>query len=131
MRRNSGTWMAFLAMTFAVVGMIGLFATYAAPLPYQRMAARNVALDAALASGGNKDALESLRVQLDDSAATVIEGAGALPDRVAAARAAMQAELERDADAVAFRLRLEMIVVTIVAAGFGLVILGAASRGGG
>ena len=128
MKRNSATWMAFLAMAFAVVGLIGVFASYAAPLPLQRALARDAALDAALATGGGKAALEGLRDQLDDNAAAVIDGGGPLADRVATARAAMHAELEHEAAAVGARLRLELLVVTVVAAGFGMVVLGAAAR---
>ena len=128
MRRNSAAWMAFLAMTFAVVGLIGVFASYAAPLPLQRALARDAALDEALATDGGKAALEPLRDRLDDSAAAVIDGDGPLTGRVAAARAAMHAELEHEADAVGSRLRLELLVVTVVAAGFGMVVLGAAAR---
>ncbi len=128
MRRNSAAWMAFLAMAFAVVGLIGVFASYAAPLPLQRAMARDAALDEALATDGGKVALEPLRDRLDDSAAAVIDGDGPLAGRVAAARATMHAELEHEADAVGSRLRLELLVVTVVAAGFGMVVLGAAAR---
>ena len=128
MKRNTAAWMAFLAMAFAVVGLIGVFASYAAPLPLQRAMARDATLDEALATDGGKAALEPLRDRLDDSAAAVIDGSGPLAGRVAAARAAMHAELEHEADAVGSRLRLELLVVTVVAAGFGMVIVGAAAR---
>ena len=128
MKRNGATWTAFLAMTFCIVGLVGLFATYAAPLPWERMQARDAALDAALAAGDSKPGLEALRDRLDDSAPVVIDGGGPLAERVAAARTAMRAELMHEADAIGFRLRLELLVVTVVAAGFGAAILGAASR---
>ena len=69
----------------------------------------------------------ALRERLDDSAAGVINGAGPLPARVAAARTAMRAELSREAEAVGARLRFMLVVVTVVAAVFGAVVLGAAS----
>jgi hypothetical protein len=124
-QRNSGTWMAFLAMTFVIVGMAGLFASYAAPIPLQRAMARDATLDEALASGGAPAALEGLRARLDDSAAEVIDGTGPLDARVAAARAAMRAELTHEADAVGERLRLMLVIVTIVGAVFGAVVVGA------
>jgi hypothetical protein len=127
-QRNSGTWMAFLAMTFVVVGLTGLFASYAAPLPLERALARDAALDEALASGGQHDLLDKLRLQLDDSAATVIDGTGPLEARVASARASMRAELLHEADSVGSRLRMMIVVVTLLAAVFGAVIVGAASR---
>ena len=128
MRRNTGPWMAFLAAAFGVVGLMGVFASYAAPLPLQRALARDATLDEALATGGDKPALESLRDRLDDSAAVVIDGAGPLADRVATARTAMHAALEAEAVAIGGRVRLELVVVTVVAAGFGLVVLGAVAR---
>ena len=128
MGRNTGTWMAFLAAAFGVVGLMGVFASYAAPLPLQRAMARDATLDEALATGGAKPALESLRERLDDSAPVVIDGAGSIADRVATARAAMHGALEAEAAAVGGRVRLELLVVTLVAAGFGLVVLGSVSR---
>ncbi len=120
--------MAFLAMTFVVVGLTGLFASYAAPLPLERALARDAALDQALATGGQHDLLDKLRPELDDSAAAVIDGTGPLDARVAAARTAMHAALLHEADSLGERLRMMIMVVTILAAIFGAVILGAASR---
>ncbi len=129
MRRNTGTWMAFLAAAFGVVGLMGLFASYAAPIPLERAMARDATLDEALATSGAKPALEQLRGRLDDSAATVIDGAGPIADRVASARTAMHTSLEHEAAALGGRVRLELLVVTVVAAGFGLVVLGSVARG--
>ncbi len=126
--RNRGTWTAFLASAFLVVGLMGLFATFAAPLPLERALARETALDDALAVAGTPDQgaqLESLRPRLDDSAAAVIDGSGDLRDRIAAARVAMHVQLQREADAIAGRLRLLIVVVTFVAALFGAIVLGA------
>ena len=128
MRRNTGTWMAFLAAAFGVVGLMGVFASYAAPLPFERAMARDATLDEALATGGAKPALEGLRDRLDDSAPEVIDGAGPIADRVATARAAMHTALETEAVAIGGRVRLELLVVTLVAAGFGLVVLGSVAR---
>ncbi len=130
MKRNLGTWIAFLLCCFAVVGLMGLFASYAAPLPYERAELRDAALDQALRAGDDKPALEALRDRLDDSAAVVIDGTGPLPDRVSAARVAMRETMRRDSDAIGSRLRLELVVVTVVAAGFGSAMLVAAARAG-
>lgn len=130
-QRNNGTWMAFLAMTFVVVGLTGLFATFAAPLPLERAMLRDSVLDEALATAGRPDQanlLASMRTRLDTSAATVIDGAGDLATRVASARAAMHAEMQHEADAIASRLQLLVVVVTAVGAVFGAVIIGAAAR---
>ncbi|WP_158743398.1 hypothetical protein [Acidisphaera sp. L21] len=128
MKRNTGTWMAFLAMTFAVVGLVGLFGSYAAPIPLERAMARDATLDEVLATGDNKPALEALRDRLDDSAAVVIDGTAPLAERVATARAAMHTALLHESEASGKNLRLMIIVVTLVAALFGLIILGAVGR---
>lgn len=128
MKSNTGTWIGFLLTSFAVVGLMGFFAAYAAPLPYERALLRDAVLDQALAAGDSKPALEALREPLDDSAAQVVDGTGPLVARVAAARAAMHETMRRDADALGFRLRLELVVVTLVAAGFGATMLVAAAR---
>jgi hypothetical protein len=130
MKRNTGTWMAFLLVCFAVVGLMGLFASYAAPLPYERAAARDAVLDRALQAGDDKQALEALRDPLDDSATTVIDGTGPLAARVAAARATMHDAMRHEADAIGSRLRLELAVVTVVAGAFGAAMLGTAAREG-
>ncbi len=129
--RNTGTWIGFLTMTFAIVGLLGLFASFAAPLPLERALARETTLDQALAAGDAKAALEPLRDRLDDSAATVIDGAGPLAARVAAARVAMRVSLQHEADAVGQRLRLMLGVVTLVAAGFGAFLLRAVANPSG
>ena len=132
LQRNSGTWMAFLAMAFVVVGLTGLFASFAAPLPLQRALARDATLDEALATGGNPTALAALRERLDDSAAVVVDGTGPIETRVNTARAAMRVELLHDSDAVAERLRWMLVVVTVLAAVFGSVVVGASrARGDG
>ena len=122
--------MGFLAMTFVIVGMAGLFASIAAPIPLQRAMARDATLDQALATDGSKPALEPLREQLDDSAAVVIDGTGPIAARVNTARAEMRAELLHDSDVLATRLRVMVLVITVVGAVFGAAILGA-GRGRG
>ncbi len=128
MKRNSGPWMGFLAMTFAIVGLVGLFASYAAPLPLERALARDATLDEALTTDGSAAALGKLRDRLGDSAALVIDGQGPLATRVATARAAMHAALLEESDATGTRLRLTVLVITVVGAVFGMVILGAVAR---
>ncbi len=128
MKRNVGTWMAFLAITFGVVGMVGLFASYAAPIPLERALARDATLDEALAAGDSKSALEKLRDRLDSNAALVIDGTGPLATRVATARAAMHTALLQEADAAGANLRIMVSVVTLVGALFGMIILVTVSR---
>ncbi len=117
----------FLAMAFAVVGMTGIFATYAAPIPLQRALLREAALDDALAAGQGSDpqaALAALAPRLGDSAAQLSSGGADLPARVQAARVAMRRHFAAQAAAEASRLRLMIGVVTLAGAIFGAAALG-------
>ena len=79
MQRIDPTWFAFLAMAFAVVGLTGAFASFAAPLPLHRALTREAALDDALIAVSAPDpkaALEALRPRLGDSAAALLPIAG-------------------------------------------------------
>ena len=125
-RDGQAGWIGFLAMTFVVVGLAGLFASYAVPLPLQRALARDAALDAALAAahGPNpKAALEALRDELGDSAKAVLPPGPDIDARITAERAAMRGRLEAESDAVATRTRIILGVVTAMAAAFGVAIL--------
>jgi hypothetical protein len=129
--RPDATWFAFLACAFAVVGMTGIFACYAAPLPLARALARDAALaeaQAALAAPDAAARLEALRPRLGDSAAMLLPPGGDMPARIAAERRAMHARFSAEADATAGRLRLMIAIVTVVAAVFGCVLLGAAQK---
>ncbi len=120
------TWSAFLAMAFVVVGLAGLFASYAVPLPLERALAREAALDAAQAAAHGADpaaALAVLRPELGDSADAVLAPGGDRDARIAAERVAMRARLLAEADAVALRTRFLLAVVTLMAAAFGIAIL--------
>jgi hypothetical protein len=121
----------FLVMAFAIVGLTGIFATYAGPVPLERAMAREATLDRALATGTAPDpkaALEALRPELGDSADTVIDGAGALAARVDRARLAMRAQFSAEAAALATRLRWIIGVGTATAALFGAAMLGVTGR---
>ena len=95
-RRNYAT-LGFLVMAFAVVGLVGIYASFAAPLPLQRALARDTALDAALAAAASPDpqaALKALARRLGDSAGPLAGGDPAtLPARIQAERIAMRASL--------------------------------------
>ena len=131
MQKPDSTWFVFLILTFAVVGMTGMFATFAAPIALQRAVLRDEALDAAraaLAAPNPAAALEALRPRLDDSAAALLPIGGNMEARIAAERIAMHARMMIDHEATALRLRWLMAVVTIGSAAFGAAIL--ASAGG-
>ena len=131
--QRNWTALAFLAMAFVVVGLVGMFASFAAPLPLHRALAREAALDSALvaAQGPNPtEALTALARRLGDSAPALAGGdIASLPARIQAERVAARARFVAEADAVALRLRFLIGLVTLTAAGFGVAM--ATVRGGG
>lgn len=129
--RTSLTWMAFVAMTFGVVGIMSVFATYAGPVPLYRALARDAALDEVLAASGSADQgakLAALAPELGDSAAAITEGSGTLEERISRERTAMRARFIAEAHGLARRLRLMIVIVTVVCAGFACAIVGGLSR---
>jgi len=117
---------AFLVMAFVVVGLTGVFASYAVPLPLQRALAREAALDDALAAARGpdpRDAVAALQDRLDDSAAAVLPVGGDMAARIAAERTAMRARFLAEAAAVATRVRWLICVITVMAALFGVAVL--------
>jgi hypothetical protein len=124
--RNRPTWMAFLVCAFAVVGLTGIFATYAAPLPLQRALARDSALDDALAAAHlpqPQARLETLRPRLAESAEALLPLSADEDARIGRERAAMRARFIAEADATGKRLRLMIGIVTAMGAVFGAVVL--------
>ncbi len=131
MRKIDSTWFAFLVMTVAVVGLVGIFATYAAPIPLQRALQRDAALNearAALAGPEPQAALEKLKQRLGESAAALLPFGGDMAARIEAERLAMHARLERDAAYTASRLRWLLVAITTMGAVFAAAILGIAIR---
>jgi len=134
--RLSGTVLGFIATAFALVGLIGLFATFAAPLPLERAIARERTLDSVLSAARGPNpaaALEALRPTLDDSADAVLPAVGQPPPadlarRVVQERTAMRARLERDSATLATRLRWLICIVTVMAGVFSVAILHAGRR---
>ncbi len=134
--RTDYTWSGFLAAAFVTVGLMGLFATFAAPLPLQRAILREATLDAAQVAAHAPDpaaALAALGDRLDESGDALIRpGGGVWPDldaRIAAERIAMRARMTTDGQALATRLRWLICVVTLMGAAFGVAILAAGRRG--
>ncbi len=121
--QNNGAWIGFLACAFAVVGLTGLFATYAAPLPLLRGEQREAAFDAAMQAKPSD--LQALRPALGEDADPVIAAAtNGPPAKLFELRAAMRQRFQEEADAVADRQRLLIGVVTAAAALFGAALLG-------
>jgi hypothetical protein len=132
--RRGGTnfnLLAFVGMAFLIVGLIGVFTTYAAPLPLEREIAREQALDAAVAAakGPNPDAaLAALKLSLDDSAGVLAGGPNGIEARVAIERVAMRQRFAAESAATALRLRWLIVVSTIMAAVFAMTMMGSAVR---
>jgi hypothetical protein len=128
---NSFAATGFLVMCFAIVGLVGIFATFAAPLPLYRAMLRDAALDevlVALHSPQPQAALEALKPRLDESA-QAFAPLPANPDAaVAAERQAMHQRFREEADATAWRMKLMIGIVTIMAAVFGAAITGLGRR---
>lgn len=127
MERGGGSLAGFLVIAFALVGLVGVLATYTVPLPLQRALAREAALDTVLqaAEGPNAAAsLAALRPALGESAAAVLDSdEGSLASRVRSARANMQAAFLAEEAALLRRMRLLIALVTATCALFGVVIL--------
>ncbi len=126
---DRATWTAFLLMCFAIVGLTGLFATYATTIPLERALIRTGTLDQVLAAARTPDAsaqLAALRPALGERADSVLSGPGDLWDRVAAERVIVLDEQGREARSVAHRTRVMVIIVTLMAAlvGSGILALG-------
>ena len=123
--------LAFVAVAFAIVGLIGIFATYAAPLSLERAVARETTLDAVLAAakGPNPDAaLNALKPQLDDSVGVLTGAPGGLEQRIAVERVAMRARFTADAAATGLRLRWLIAMMTLMGFVFAIAMMGGSIR---
>ena len=131
---DRATWIAFLLMCFALVGLTGLFATYATTVPWERALIRTGVLDQVLAAARAPDAdarLAALRPALGPAADAVLSGPGELWDRVAAERRVVLDEQGREARSVAHRVRIMVGTVTLLSALVGAGIMALASRRAG
>src|SRR5258708_3878600 len=111
-RSASFTWTAFLVMCFAVVGLVGVFGTFAAGLPMRRELAREATLDEAVQalSGPNpQTVLESLRPRLDDSAPALFPLPADPDAAIAAERLAMRARFLAEAEAITARMQMMIL----------------------
>jgi hypothetical protein len=130
-QKIDGSRIGFLATSFLIVCLVGVFASYAAPIPYARGLLKEQALDEALATAGTPDQaarLTALSDRLGEQADLVLHGSGPLPQRIAQARAAARAEAMTEGQAEASQLRLLVIVTSIVCAIFGMALSGVGRR---
>ena len=126
--RVSFSRIGFLLCCFLLPGLIGTFASFSIPAPVVDEMHQEAALSTVLTAGNpaaQRAAIANLQDATDpDTAAIVANGKGALVDRIAAARANMQGEVLAQARAEAYRIRLMVITMTVLAAGFGVALLG-------
>lgn len=127
-RSGLGVWAAFLGTCFLVLGLMGLFASYAGQVPLERAAFRVQVLDQAAAAVDDPAKLAQLRPLLADRAEAVLDGPGPAGPRIEAERRAALAEGVAESDAVAYRVRLMLLLVTVTCGGFGIGVLGMARR---
>ncbi len=126
-----GNWMGFAALAVGIVGLTGVFATYATPLPLQREMAREAALDAALVAARSPDpeaTMAALAPRLGESAAALAGAPAGLPERVEKERQEVRARFGTEASMLAQQLRLLIIVITAMGALFVAVVVGGFSR---
>jgi hypothetical protein len=125
------TWTAFLVMCFAIVGLVGVFGTFASALPLRREMAREMTLDLALAALRGPDpqaAIAALKDRLDDSAKALIPLPADPEAAIAAERTAMRARFILEAEATQRRMQIMIIIVTVMAAVFGSAMMAFARR---
>ena len=116
--RTSGPWIAFMTTLFVLVGLCGLFASFAVGIPLERALSRGATLDALLADPDPAARLQAMRPALG-TLAEPLNAPGPLPARVAAARAQVAEEQRRESASVNYRVRLMICVVTLLAAALG------------
>jgi len=114
-RRIDGAWYGFLTVGFLVIGLAGIFGTYASQVPYQRgeLAAAELA---------------GLKSELGDNAAIMARQNVPLAENITAARAATRARAGAEAAGVAHGLRLDIGLITVGCALFGCFLLGASGN---
>lgn len=118
----------FLLCCFLLPGLIGTFASFSIPAPVVDELHQSQALEAVLSAptpAAQDAAIAALSGATDpDIAAMVQSGTAPLPVRVAAAAAHMRVEVVDEARAEAYRIRLMVITMTLLGAGFGIILLG-------
>ena len=126
--RISLSRIGFMLTCFLLPGLIGTFASFSIPAPVVDEMHQEAALNAVLAApnaAARQAAIANLQNATDaDTAAIVAKGTTPVAARVAAAQANMQREVLAQARAEAYRIRLMVITMTVLAAGFGVSLLG-------
>jgi hypothetical protein len=128
MAKISYSRVGFMLTCFLFPGLIGTFASFSIPAPVVDEMHQQAALDAVLAApdaAAQKAAIENLPNDVDDdTAAIVTNGTGPVPGRVAAAEQNMRSEVVAQARDEAYKIRLMVITMTVLAAMFGVALMG-------
>jgi hypothetical protein len=123
MAKTSYARIGFLLSCFLIPGLIGTFASFSIPAPVVDELHQEAALDAVTAAptpAARQAAISNLANATDADTAAIVTGGGT----VAAALANMHAEVLAQARQEAYKIRLMVITMTILAAGFGVALLG-------
>ena len=120
---NSRAWGGFLVMAFVILGLCGLFATYAAQLPYQRELFAETKLDGMIGSSDASARLDVLRDTLGDDGVGAFSAGGSPDQRIETARLVLRKHFQDQAADIALRLRIVLVVFTGASALFGIMVL--------
>lgn len=115
-------------MAFAIVGLVGVFGVWAAPLPLQRGLARDELLAQIQAGVIPATDGKTLRARLGDSADAVLRGENSVADRAAMERVANLRRSVTEAEDIRLRLVIVIGVVCAAAALFGTMVLSIVRR---
>ncbi len=115
------TWIGFLAMAFAIVGLAGLFASYALPVALDRAIAQTAQLE----DGGESPQARIVAALGEAGARPILQASDSDAAKLQAAARAILRQAAAEQDATALRLRWLIVVVSIMGALFGAAVLGA------
>lgn len=126
-QRVSPGRVGLMLTAFLMLWLIGLFATYAGPIPSMRGVIAEHALAAAAASGDAgqiRSAFAAARPLLGGSAQKSLDGLPTTRDGASRAAALLASGTARASALIGFRLRLLVTVMGILCALFGIALLG-------
>jgi CHASE3 domain sensor protein len=115
------TWIGFLAMAFAIVGLAGLFASYALPVALDRAIVQTAQLE----DGGDSPQARIIAALGEAGAKPILQAQDSDSAKLQAAARAILRQAAAEQDATALRLRWLIVVVSIMGALFGAAVLGA------
>jgi hypothetical protein len=128
MRALNLSRVGFMLTCFLFPGLIGTFASFSIPAPVVDEMHQEAALEGVLAAGtpaAQKAAIAALPNDVDDdTAAMVANGKGPMGPVIALAEQHMRQEVLAQAREEAYKIRLMVITMTVLAAMFGVALMG-------